>query len=101
MYGTSVTVKELADVLKRIKPEIEDDSIDPDDAADGCNVPSIDATLGYDPETKGWAVQFGDNSYTGCAYSYPVWGVGTVYRRSNTREVARDLINQVAEQLWL
>jgi len=84
------TIAALAHALKRIKPEICDDYREsPDD------LPSIAITLAAD--SNGYAMQTGDNSYTGPAYSFQYWGIGNLYRRTNTRELARDLIEQCRE----
>ena len=84
------TIKALAEALKRIKPEISDDYREsPED------LPGIDITLAAGP--GGYAMQTGDNSYSGPAYSFPFWGIGRLYRRTNSRELAKDLIEQCRE----
>ena len=88
------TIKDVSALVRSIKPCIADEYIGEDDT-----LPGIDLTVGYDPETGGWSYQTGDNSYTGGAYHYPILGVGRVYRRSNSRELARDIINEIADQI--
>lgn len=105
MYGTSITIKELSAIIRDLKTEIGDDMIDPEDERNERvfgerALPSMEITVGYDPKDKSWGVQSGDNSYTGTAYGFPIWGVDTFYRRSNSREIARDLIDQIADQLY-
>jgi hypothetical protein len=90
------TIAELSALVRSIKPYIEDDYLAEDET-----IPGIDLTVGFDPETSGWSYQTGDNSFTGGAYPYPFWGVTRVYRRSNSRELARDLIDQLADQVTL
>jgi hypothetical protein len=81
------SIKELAAALSQAKQHIEDNII----AMDG-SAPSIDVTLACD-ET-GFALQLGDNSFFGPAYGFRHWGVSGIYRDSNCRDLARDLIEQ-------
>jgi len=81
------TIGDLAKALTNIKMFIDDDMRETND-----DLPSIHVTLACGE--KGYALQMSDNSYTGAAYSFPHWGVGTLYRRTNSRDLARDLINQ-------
>lgn len=89
------TIKEIASLVRDVKAQIP--VSDPDYIADEDDKPGIDLTIGVDVETGDWSYQTGDNSYTGGAYDYRDWGVTRVYRRSNSRDVARDLISQVLE----
>ena len=88
------TIKELSALVRHVKPYIDDEYIAEDDT-----LPGIDLTVGFDPVTSGWDYQSGDNSYSGAAYFYPIWGTARVYRRSNSRELARELISQIDEQI--
>lgn len=92
-------VKEWTRLFKELKQGIGDDyraSDDPDD-----NMPGMQVTIGFTPETEdndaSWSYQTGDNSYTGGAYGHPHWAVVSLYRRSNSRELAKDCANQIAE----
>jgi hypothetical protein len=92
----------VATTLKHLKPEIGNDyraSDDPDD-----NTPGMQITLGVsfndDKTVSSWNIQTGDNSYTGGAYGHPYWGVSSLYRRSNSREIADDLVTQAVDQLY-
>jgi hypothetical protein len=84
------TVKELSTTIKSLKKYIFDECIQEDDT-----LPSIDITIGYTPRTEdeqeSWDYQSGDNSFTGDAYRHPIWAVATIYRRSNSRELAKEL----------
>ena len=96
------TIKELSALIRSIKTDIPRgagaaDYIDTDN---GDTSPSIDLTIGHSPETGAWSYQTGDNSYTGGAYGHPNWAVTRVYRRSDSRELARDLISQLSELTW-
>jgi len=84
------TIKDLAAALTDAKRHIDDDMIQ-----EGDSLPSIDVTLACGDD--GFTLQLGDNSYTGSAYSFPHWGVSALYRRSNSRELAKDLIEQCRE----
>ena len=89
------TIRELSELVRSIKPHILDDYIAEDET-----LPGIDLTIGFDPETSAWSYQTGDNSFTGGAYGYPVWAVTRIYRRSDSRELARELIEQLDEQTY-
>lgn len=86
------TIKSVSTELKYLKPFIEDEY-----RAEGAGFPSIDITLGWNPETGGWNLQTGDNSFMGSAYGHPAWATGFLHRRSNCREVAKDLIDQLRD----
>lgn len=89
---------EIIRLLVSLKREIADDyraSDDPDDKNPGMQV-----TIGANEDGQ-WNYQTGDNSYTGGAYGLPYWGVISLYRRSNCRELANDAIEQIADaQSW-
>jgi hypothetical protein len=85
-------VGELAALVRAVKRTIRDEY-----RADECEErPSVSLTVGWKP-SGAWSYQTGDNSYTGGAYGYPHWGVVTVYRRSDSSAVARDIRYQLAE----
>ena len=94
------TVKSLSTELKRLKSSIEDDMVDWETAREAERFgekanPSMEITLGSDE--SGYGLQTGDNSFTGSAYGFRHWGVACLYRNSNCRYLARDLINQCRE----
>ena len=86
------TIKEVSALIRAIKPDIGDEYVQ-----EGDTLPSIHITIGHNPDDGSWSYQTGDNSYTGGAYGYPNWAVGDIYRRTNSRELARDLIEQLDE----
>lgn len=88
------TIKELSELIMHVKTCIDDDCR----AHEEDSLPGIQLTCGINNE-GGWSYQTGDNSYTGGAYHYPHWAVVTVYRRSNSREIARDILSQWGELL--
>lgn len=87
------SIKELSILLKQLKPQIGDEYR----ASDEDDKPGMCVTIGWSEDGK-WSYQTGDNSFTGGAYGYPHWAVVSLYRRSNCRELARDIIDQL-EQL--
>jgi hypothetical protein len=93
------TIADLALLVRALKPMIADDyrstNADPDDT-----VPSMDLTIGWSPDSGAWDYQTGDNSFTGGAYGHPIWAIAIIDRRSNSRDIARDLIAQLDEQTW-
>ena len=93
------TIRELAEIVRHVAkqvPRVSDSDAD-NYRQDGDSLPSIDLTIGWNPETGDWDYQTGDNSFTGGAYGYPIWAVTTIYRRQDSRAVARDLIDQLYE----
>jgi hypothetical protein len=90
------TIKDLAELVRAVKADIAPEYL----AFEDDDVPGIQLTIGWNPETGEWSYQTGDNSYTGGAYHYPLWGVVGVYRSSNSRDVARDIRDQLDEQAY-
>lgn len=83
------SIKALASELAYLKKQIGDDyrAFEDDDE------PGMQVTLACD-ET-GYALQTGDNSYHGSAYGHQHWAVAGLYRSSNSRDVAKELLSQV------
>ena len=87
-----ITIKEVKQLLVSLKSDICDDyRIDDQD-----DLPGMMVTIGYSLNGD-WDYQTGDNSFTGVAYDYPHWAVVYLYRRSNSLELARDVIDQLWE----
>ena len=84
-------IGELKDVLIWAKLRIENDYIE-----EGDSLPSICVTIGANIKGE-WAYQTLDNSYSGPVHAYPHWAVIQLYRRSNCRELARDIREQLSE----
>ena len=55
------TIKSLSSLIKALKPSIMDDYR----AWEGASLPSMQVTIGWNPEDGSWDYQTGDNSYTG------------------------------------
>lgn len=89
------TIKALSNAVKHVKGLIDDDCRI--DEMDDSDIPGICLTVGFDEKTGSWACQTGDNSYTGNAYGYPHWAVVGVRRRSNSREVAKEILDQLSD----
>ena len=86
------TIKELSQLLVSLKSGILDDA---DFVKEGDDLPSLDITVSSGQ--NGWNFQTGDNSYSGSCYGDPYWATASLYRRSNCREMAKDLIEQLRE----
>jgi hypothetical protein len=79
--------------------------IGPDDfveTGDG-EIPGVDVTIGctfdFDKGEIDWAYQTGDNSYTGGAYGHPEWFTCSVMKRTNCKELANDIINEIHDRI--
>ena len=86
--------REFTRLLKALKKDIDDDyraTDDPDDDKPGMCVTF--ATTDF----SSWSYQTGDNSFPGGCYGHPHWAVVYLYRRSNSRELARDAVDQLCE----
>jgi hypothetical protein len=88
------SIKQLAKKLIAIKREMAIEwKNNPEDYRDEADCePSIQVTLACD-ET-GFALQDGDNSFSGPAYFYWHWGVADLFPGCNCLEIAKDLIDQ-------
>lgn len=84
---------ELIAELKRLQTRIGDEYR----ASDDDTAPSMQVTLGINDTASEYALQTGDNSYTGAAYGFPHWGVSALYRDSDAHAVAAELIDQCSE----
>ena len=83
---------ELTELVRQLIPTIRDDyRAAPDDRSD--DTPSMAITIGADD--KGWSYQTGDNSFTGGAYGYANWGLGTIDRDSDPADVAAQLLDSL------
>lgn len=101
--GKLPTVRDLAALVRAVKATIRDDYR----ASEDDDSPGICLTVGWCAVSQWsggvyvnageWSYQTGDNSYTGGAYAYPHWAVVSVYRRSDSRALARDIRNQLAD----
>ena len=86
-------IKGVTALIVALKKDIDDDSR----ADEETDTPSMCVTVGCDTETGNWCYQTGDNSYSGGAYGYPHWGVVSIDRRSNSKAIARAIVNQIAD----
>lgn len=87
-------IGELRALFVALKKDIRDDYRS--DEFDESSTPSMDVTIGAN-ERGEWNYQTGNNSFTGGAYSFPHWAVITLTRRSNSAELAREAVEQIAE----
>lgn len=92
-------IGQLASLLRLLKKDIGDDyRVEGQDFDD--TTPTMQVTVGCNIETGDWSYQTGDNSYSGGAYGYAHWGVGYLTRRSNCNDVAKDIIADIASQVY-
>ena len=92
-----MNAKQIASLLVQLKTDIGDEyraSDDPDD-----DTPGMMVTFATDAKETNWTYQTGDNSYSGGCYFYPFWSVVYLYRDSNCRELARQAINELRDQI--
>ena len=89
-------IEEVGEWLILLKPYIDDDMKDADDTLPNMPV-TIGITMEGPDEIEAFGVQSGDNSYSGAAYHHPHWGVGWLFRRSNCRALATELVDEAIE----
>jgi hypothetical protein len=90
------SLTELRRLFVALKKDISDDYRASDDSED--TTPGMSVTIGASLDGS-WSYQTGDNSFTGGAYGHPHWAVVSLYRRSNSTEVAKDVLDQLAEAM--
>jgi hypothetical protein len=69
-------------------------------ASEDDTLPGMQVTFGVSVSEDGelsWSYQTGDNSFSGGAYCHSNWAVISLYRKSNSRELAHDAIEQIAD----
>lgn len=61
----------------------------------------IDVTIGltFGEDCISWNYQTGDNSFTGGAYGHPEWFTTALSRRSNCKEIAKDVISDITNRI--
>lgn len=92
--------KDLRELFILLKKEIDYSDFD---KSDDDNIPGLDVTIGctfdFDDASISWNYQTGDNSYTGGAYGHPEWFTCFVMKRTNCRELANDIINEIRDRI--
>lgn len=86
-----ISIKELSALIRAIKKEITDDFR----AFEDDEQPGIQLTVSTDKNGKEFSYQTGDNSFSGGCYGHPIWAFGAVYRDTNSRVLAKELIDQL------
>jgi hypothetical protein len=89
---------EIYRLLVELKKQIGDEYRASDDPHD--DKPGMSVTISADEEGR-WNYQTGDNSFTGGAYGLPYWAVISLYRNSNSRELASEVLDQLADLMSL
>lgn len=93
-------LSDLTALLLELQSEIGDEYRAPDDDGDE---PSMQVTIGVNANGSAWGWQSGDNSYTGGAYSFPHWGVATLYRDLDEQQIAgiaRGMLDEAFEPVF-
>ena len=67
----------------------------PDDDGPGF----LQITFGANEDLSDWNFQTGDNSFTGGAYGFPYWGICYIRPSTDSKEAAREAIDQILEQI--
>lgn len=88
--------KDLCELFKMIKKDIGPDTLieTGDGYAQGIEV-TVGCTFDFDKGEITWNYQTGDNSYTGGAYGHPEWFTTSLMKRTNCKEVANEIINEI------
>jgi len=86
-------LEDLTAELERIKGS---HNFDDSDFLDEDGQSTLQLTLGC--SDQGYALQVGDNSYTGSAYGFPIWAVEYLTSESDCKSVAEDLLKGAIEQ---
>lgn len=86
--------QDVAKLVRDLIPTIEDEYRATDDPED--DTPGMSLTIGADLDGS-WGYQTGDNSFAGGAYGFPHWGCAAIYRDSDPRDVARQIVDEIAE----
>jgi len=56
---------------------------------------TIGCTFNFAEGWINWGFQTGDNSFTGGAYGHPEWFNTSLFTRSNCKDIAKDLIEEI------
>ena len=86
-------IKDITALFVSLKKRIGDEYRASDDSDD--TTPAMSVTIGANEKGE-WNFQTGDNSFSGGAYSFPHWSTVTLQRRSNSTELARDVISELS-----
>ena len=92
---TLPSIKDLSALIRALKPTITQDYRAYPDCDDD-TVPSMLLTVGWSIDGS-WDWQTGDTSYSGGAYCHPHWGTVAITRRADSRQLAREIRDQLAE----
>ena len=88
---------EFARQLISIKKTVNWADFEPDPEDDG--LPHLCVTFGANEDLSGWGYQTGDNSYTGGAYGFKYWGLCYLGPRTNSKEAATEVLDQILGQI--
>lgn len=86
--------KEIAALIRAVRADISPEfrAFEDDDRSGIC------LTVGAN-DRGNWSYQTGDNSFTGGAYGFPAWGVGYIYKDTNSLTEADEILGQLEDFL--
>lgn len=96
LYGLLVAIKKNED-WPALRQDFYD--FDPSDPVPYVYV-TIGCTFDFDESCITWSFQTGDNSFTGGAYGHPEWFTTSLFSRSNCKDIAKDLINEIEGRIY-
>lgn len=96
LYSLLVAIKKDADWYN-LRRDFRESVSDPSDS------PYVDVTIGctfdFAEGCITWSYQTGDNSYTGGAYGHREWFTTSILSRSNCRDLARELTEEIEDRI--
>jgi hypothetical protein len=97
--------QELCSLLVAIKKDADWYSLRRDfrEAGPDDSTPYVDVTIGctfdFAEGCISWSFQTGDNSFTGGAYGHPEWFNTSLFGRSNCKDAANELTDEIAGRI--
>ena len=91
IFNDKPTINAIRRLLIVLKKDIQDE-YRVSEFHEEDDLPGIEVTFATNNELSEWACQTGDNSYSGSCYFYRHWYGVYLYRRSNSTELARDIL---------
>lgn len=88
-------ISDLIQLIDHLKNDITDEMKDSDDES-----PYMQLTISVNNDCTTWSYQTGDNSCHGSCYGDPYWGVGYITKDQDSKNTAKDLIEDLADQIF-
>lgn len=93
------TVFDARSLLTAALAQLQEEIADEYRAFDDDEEPGIQITLACNADGSDFAIQTGDNSFSGVAYGFPIWAVAGLYKDSDCASVVDDLLSQLGDLL--